>query len=221
MIDLFDYLQNNAYPGRGLLVGSRQGQPVIAYFIMGRSANSRNRVFRKEKDILFTKAYDESKVSDPSLIIYNAVRRYGDDIIVSNGNQTDTIYDFLCEGKSFEQALQTREYEPDAPNYTPRISAIIHGDSYELSILRKKEDLCERKLFSFQMENGIGHFLSTYDHDGDPLPSFSGDPLSFPITDGFLVFADKLWDSLDAQNKISLYVKMGENEILYNRNEGD
>ena len=130
MTDLFEYLKHNAYPGRGIFAGRYNGENVIAYFIMGRSANSRNRIFLKKDDILFTRAYDESKVADPSLIIYNAIRTCDDKLIVTNGNQTDTIYDFLKEGKTFEEALATREYEPDAPNFTPRISALLTDEEY-------------------------------------------------------------------------------------------
>ncbi|MBR0385613.1 MAG: inosine monophosphate cyclohydrolase, partial [Erysipelotrichaceae bacterium] len=137
MTDIFAYLRNNSYPGRGIIIGSYSNEPVIAYFIMGRSTNSRNRIFVKDNDILYTKAYDESLVSDPSLIIYNAVREYHGNTIVTNGNQTDTIYEYLAAGKTFRQALETREYEPDEPNFTPRISAVIHDDlSYDISILK-------------------------------------------------------------------------------------
>ena len=221
MIDLFEYLRNNSYPGRGILAGSFKGERVIAYFIMGRSPNSRNRVFVKDKDVLYTKAFDESKISDPSLIIYNAVRVFEDQTIVTNGDQTDTVYEYLNEGKSFADALSVREYEPDTPNYTPRISALFQKNGCLLSVLKKKEDRCERLFYSYPYEDGKGHFLSTYDHDGDPLPSFSGEPLEIGIDDEFEDFAPKLWDSLNGENKVSLYVSFGLKEKIFNRNLGD
>ena len=221
MIDIFDYLKNCDYPGRGILTGFTNQGRVIAYFIMGRSLNSANRVFRKEKDVLFTKAYDESKLADPSLIIYNAIRDFADLTIVTNGDQTDTIFSFLKEGKSFEDALQTREYEPDAPNYTPRISAIIGEEGYRMAILKRTNEECERIFYTYERENGIGHFISTYDHDGNPLPSFSKDPLEVRIDENFEAFSRHLWESLNEKNKVSLYVRMNDREIIFNRNEGD
>ena len=190
MIDLFDYLQNNDYPGRGILVGNRDKQKLIAYFIMGRSDNSRNRIFLKKEDILYTKAFDETKIKDPSLIIYNAIRDFKDQTIITNGNQTDTIYDFLRENKSFEQALETREYEPDAPNFTPRISAIMNEESYQIAILKKKDESCERLFYSYEQRMNIAHFISTYNHNDDPLPSFSKAPLEVKIEDDFDLFAE-------------------------------
>lgn len=219
-MNLFEYLRNNDYPGRGILVGSCHNKRMIAYFIMGRSENSRNRVFVKENDILYTKAYDESKVADPSLILYNAIRKIADQTIVTNGDQTDTVYDFLTKGKTFEEALETRTYEPDAPNFTPRISAIVNDEGYTLSILRKKEEDCQRDFYSYEAKEGICHFLSTYDHNGDPLPSFSGEPLTFSIEDP-KTFPKDLWESLDPENKISLYVLIDSEEFLFNKNEGD
>ena len=221
MTDIFEYLKNNAYPGRGIFIGSFDGQSVIAYFIMGRSVNSRNRVFRKDEDIIYTKAFDESKVADPSLIIYNAIRSFNDMRIVTNGNQTDTVYDFLSEGKTFEEALSTREYEPDAPNFTPRISALLTEERYTLSILKKKDDSCERLYYSYPHISGKGHFISTYDHDGDPLPSFSSEPLEFAISEPFELFAEDLWNSLNEENRISLYVGFGNEGKIFNKNEGD
>ena len=218
-MNILNYLKNNSYPGRGLLVGKHCGKTVIAYFIMGRSANSRNRVFRKERTRLYTKAFDESKVADPSLIIYNAIREYDGKIIVTNGNQTDTIYEYLSEGKGFREALSTREYEPDAPNYTPRISALVSKEGYEISILKKSGEECDREYFSYPFENNKGHFISTYSHDGNPLPSFEGSPLETDLDLPFREFADRLWKSLDPDNKISLYVRFGNKEIIYNRNE--
>ncbi len=218
-MDIFAYLKNNSYPGRGIITGTHKGKPVIAYFIMGRSANSRNRIFVKKDDILFTKAFDESKVSDPSLIIYNAIRECGESIIVTNGDQTDTVYEFLNQGKSFRDALETREYEPDRPNYTPRISALCHGDGYEMAILKRENGTCQRLHFHYEREDDIGHFISTYDHDGDPLPSFSKEPLTIDISLSFKKFADRLWRSLNHDNRVSLYVRFGDREIIYNRNE--
>lgn len=221
-MDIYNYLANNTYPGRGLLIGKYNDEMIVAYFIMGRSENSRNRVFKKKGDTIFTSAYDESKVKDPSLIIYNAVRCFEDKTIVTNGNQTDTIYDFLNEGKTFKEALETREYEPDDPNFTPRISAIVDGENYTISILKKKDDECERIFYEYKGENGKGHFISTYDNDGNPLPSFSKTPLEITITEDVNEFANKLWLSLNQENKISLYVRyINKNEyrdVLLNKN---
>lgn len=219
MMDIFAYLRNNTYPGRGIIVGRHASKRVVAYFIMGRSVNSRNRIFVKKNDILFTKAFDESRVADPSLIIYNAIREYNDEIIVTNGNQTDTIYDYVSEGRSFEEALKTREYEPDAPNYTPRISAILKEDCYQISILRKEGENCQREYSSYSYAENKGHFISTYEHDGDPLPSFEGAPREIDLDLPFSEFARKLWNSLNEDNKVSLYVRFNDKEIIYNRNE--
>ena len=218
MTDIFEYLKNNEYPGRGILVGSFNSKRVIAYFIMGRSLNSRNRVFKKDGDILFTKAFDESKAADPSLIIYNAIRSCGDISIVTNGNQTDTIFDYLKQGKTFEEALSVREYEPDQPNYTPRISAIVTDSGYQISILKKNGDSCERLYWNYEAEEGIAHFISTYDHNGDPLPSFSKEPIRTTI-DADL--SQKFWDALNKENRISLYVLIDGKETIFNQNEGD
>ena len=220
MTDIFEYLKNNDYPGRGILLGNYNSEPVLAYFIMGRSTNSRNRIFVKNNDILYTKAYDESKVADPSLIIYNAIREHEGKIIVTNGNQTDTVYDYLNEGKTFKEALDTREYEPDDPNFTPRISGVINKDgSYEISILKKEQDKCKRLYYSYDVKEGAGRFVSTYDHNGDPLPSFSKEPIEIKIEEDFDEFSRKLWDSLNEENKISLYVRFGNRDIIFNKNE--
>ena len=221
MIDIFDYLQNCDYPGRGILTGFTSEGRLIAYFIMGRSLNSANRVFRKDGDVLYTKAFDESKVADPSLIIYNAIRDFEDLTIVTNGDQTDTIFNFLKEGRSFVEALQSREYEPDAPNYTPRISAIIDEKGYRIAILKRKGEECERLFYDYERQDGTGHFISTYDHDGNPLPSFSKDPLEVKIDENFEDFSRHLWVSLNEKNKVSLYVRINDREIIFNRNEGD
>ncbi len=218
-MNIFDYLKNNSYPGRGIIVGRWDDRPVIAYFIMGRSANSRNRIFAKNDDILYTKAFDATKVVDPSLIIYNAIRKHKGKTIVSNGDQTDTIYEYLDKGSTFKEALKTRVYEPDEPNYTSRISALIKEDgSYTICILKKRGDDCERLYYDFEAENGSGHFISTYDHDGDPLPAFSSEPLKVDINMPFAQFADRLWDSLNEDNRVSLYVSFADKEKIYNRN---
>ena len=219
MFDLRSYLKNNTYPGRGILAGNAHQKVFLAYFIMGRSENSRNRIFVKENGILRTKVYDETKVKDPSLIIYNAVRTFHKDIIVTNGNQTDTIYEYLEKGKSFKDALDTREYEPDAPNYTPRISACLNAEEVHLSILRKEEDACLRLYYDYLQKENTAYFLSTYDHDGDPLPPFSKEPVPVEIREEFETLAEELWKSLNSDNKISLYVREGEKEMIFNRNE--
>ena len=218
-MNIFEYLTNNSYPGRGIIAGCYNDAPVVAYFIMGRSENSRNRIFVKENDILKTAPYDISKVADPSLIIYNAIRKINGSLIVTNGNQTDTICDYLSEGKTFCEALQTREYEPDGPNWTPRISAILTDDGYQIAILRKSGDICQRDFWNYRYQNGVAHFISTYDHDGNPLPSFSSEPLRISVDLPFAQFTEKLWDSLNHDNRISLYVRFNTEEIIYNRNE--
>ena len=222
-MDIYDYLKNNNYPGRGLIVGKYNEKMVVAYFIMGRSENSRNRIFKKDGDRVYTKAYDESKVKDPSLIIYNAFRKINDMSIVTNGNQTDTIYDFLESGRTFKEALETRDYEPDEPNYTPRISAIVYDENnYEISILKNNNGKCERLYYNFEARSNIGHFISTYDCDGNPLPAFSKEPLEIDIDCNIEEFSDKLWNSLNIDNKISLYVRYFDNkdtkDIILNKN---
>lgn len=218
MIDLLEELKNNEYPGRGIVCGRTPDgkKAVIAYFIMGRSQNSRNRVFEETKDGIRTKAFDESKMEDPSLIIYSPVRVYGDTTIVTNGDQTDTVYEGLTKGVSFSDSLKTREFEPDKPNYTPRISAAltIKGGDYSLlmSILKSDENRADSCLrFTFDYENpiaGEGRFLHTYMGDGDPLPSFSGEPkLCKVFTDDIDEFSGKVWDSLNSDNKVSLFVR--------------
>ncbi len=219
MINIFEYLADNSYPGRGIITGCYNNEKVIGYFIMGRSQNSRNRIFARKDDIIYTKAFDESKVRDPSLIIYNAIRNYDDDIIVTNGDQTDTIYQYLNEGKSFKDALDTREHEPDAPNYTSRISALLQQDSVQIAQLKEENGKCNRLYWQLPLKNNIGYFISTYLHDGDPLPAFTGTPLEFTIDEPFEQFAEKTWASLNEDNKISLYVRFGNNEIIYNKNK--
>lgn len=209
-------LEGNTYPGRGIVVGkSADGtKACVAYFIMGRSANSRNRVFTVKNDEVFTEPFDASKVEDPSLIIYAAVRQYENNLIVTNGNQTDTIYEGLAAGKSFSQALTAREFEPDAPNLTPRISGMLtfdQGDfTYEMSILKSADAEgtgCNRFTYSYVPMNGVGHFLHTYVCDGNPIPTFQGEPERVAIPDDMESFAREIWESLDENNKISLYVR--------------
>ena len=216
-LDLNEFLKSRPYPGRGILVGNAHNgtwaQSVIAYFIMGRSENSRNRVFEQTEDGIRTKAFDESKMTDPSLIIYHPVRMVGSTTIVTNGDQTDTIRDALLEGRSYVDALRTRTYEPDAPNYTPRISGVVNRDgSYCLSILKSLDGepgVCQRNFYEYSfLSYQTGHFISTYEGFGDPIPSFSGEPVRVAITAPTAKeLADQLWDSLNGDNKVSLYVR--------------
>lgn len=209
---LQELLKSNAYPGRGIVLGnSETGKYAVAiYFIMGRSVNSRNRIFVEEEDGISTKAYDESKVVDPSLIIYHPVREIEDKLIVTNGDQTDTIRDGLLNGKCFHGSLKSREFEPDAPNYTPRISGLLNFDgSYQMSILKSIDENgsdCARYTFAYPSYAGLGHFLHTYEKDGDPLPSFMGEPREVIIEDDMESFTNEVWNSLNEDNKISLYV---------------
>lgn len=214
MLQLNEELQNNAYPGRGIVIGrSRDGRKAVtAYFIMGRSSNSRNRVFVTEGEGIRTQAFDPSKLEDPSLIIYAPVRVLGKDTIVTNGDQTDTIRDYLVEGKSYFEALRTREYEPDGPNYTPRISGIVEADgAYELSILKSfdGDPSCSKRFF-FEYDKpiaGKGHFIHTYQADGNPLPSFEGEPDTVVIEGDIDSFTAMVWENLNADNKVSLYTR--------------
>ena len=217
MISLAQELQNNSYPGRGIILGrSADGKhAVAAYFIMGRSENSRNRIFVADGNGLKTQAYDESKCTDPSLIIYSPVRVLGNKTIVTNGDQTDTIYVSMDHQFTFEQALRSRQFEPDDPNFTPRISGIIRCEksdfNYALSILKSAEGnpaSCQRFTFSYQNPiAGQGHFIHTYVGDGNPLPSFTGEPKLVSIPDDIEGFTDLLWNSLNPDNKISLFVR--------------
>ncbi len=210
-------LKTNAYPGRGIIIGrSADGtHAVTAYFIMGRSENSRNRIFVEEGEGIRTEAFDPSKLTDPSLIIYAPVRVLGNQTIVTNGDQTDTIYDLMEKGQTFEQALRTREFEPDAPNYTPRISGILQIENgsydYAMSILKSDQgdpSCCNRFTFSYDSPKaGEGRFLHTYLGDGNPLPSFEGEPKRIAIAGGIDEFADLLWKSLNEDNKVSLFVR--------------
>ena len=215
MYDLFSYLSGNPYPGRGILLGcSADGRrAVIAYFIMGRSENSRNRVFEITEDGIRTKAFDESRMTDPSLIIYHPVRVVDSTTIVTNGDQTDTVADAFRSGGSWVRALRTREFEPDGPNYTPRISGMVRPDgSYRLAILKSADGdpaCCRRFFYEYDAPiAGQGHFISTYQTDGDPLPSFEGEPRTVELGDETAAaLADRLWNSLNADNKVSLFVR--------------
>lgn len=216
-ISLANELAGNSYPGRGIVIGkSADGKyAVTAYFIMGRSENSRNRVFVGDGEGIRTQAFDPSKLSDPSLIIYAPVRVLGNKTIVTNGDQTDTIYELMDKQQTFEQALRTREFEPDAPNYTPRISGIMHIDNgtynYAMSILKSNNgnpDACNRYTFAYQNPvAGEAHFIHTYMGDGNPLPSFEGEPKPVEIPDDIDDFTNLLWESLNQDNKVSLFVR--------------
>ncbi len=216
-INLYEELKQNAYPGRGIILGkSKDGKSAVAaYFIMGRSVNSRNRVFVEDGEGIRTQAHDPSKMEDPHLIIYAPVRVLGNKTIVTNGDQTDTIYDLMNQQMTFEQALRTREFEDDAPNYTPRISGIIKtsdGDfNYALSILKSADgdpSSCLRHTFTYtNARAGEGHFIHTYQGDGSPLPSFRGEPKQVEIPNDIEEFAADLWNNLNEENKVSLFVR--------------
>ncbi len=226
-------LAGKTYLGRGIVLGkSKDGKKaVFAYFISGRSANSRNRIFVEDGEGLRTEPFDASKVQDPSLIIYSPVKVVGDKIIVTNGDQTDTIEEAFKNGKCFRHALKTRCFEPDFPNFTPRISGVLRLEkkfNYSLSILKsadKKGKRCNRFFYDYEPVNGTGHFISTYQKDGNPLPSFSGEPIPVLIPNDLKEFANEIWNALDSENKISLYcrsvnLKTGEVEnVLINKYE--
>ena len=214
--DIAQLIRGNSYVGRGIVLGKTADgkKAVAAYFIMGRSANSRNRVFTEKNGEIFTEPFDVSKVEDPSLIIYAAIRSFENKLIVTNGNQTDTIYDGLVAGKTFSQALTAREFEPDAPNLTPRISGMItFGEddfTYQMSILKSADaagTACNRYTFDYPALPGLGHFIHTYVCDGNPIPTFQGEPERVAIPDDMDEFTTRLWEALDADNKISLYVR--------------
>ena len=220
LFDLNKLLSENTYPGRGIVIGkSKNGKnALIAYFIMGRSENSRNRVFEQFDGGMRTKAYDESKLSDPSLIIYNPYLQANDGNIdiITNGDQTNTIYDFINAGKTFEEALYTREFEPDAPNFTPRISGMLsynfkeNSFTYKLSILKSsngRAQACNRYFYNYVSENGIGHFIHTYKCDGNPIPSFYGEPEEVELPDTAEELAKSVWENLNEANKVSLFVR--------------
>lgn len=217
MLSIEKELQGNSYPGRGIIIGkSADGsKAVTAYFIMGRSSNSRNRIFVKEGEGIRTQAFDESKLEDPSLIIYAPVRVLGNKTIVTNGDQTDTIYEGMDRQLTFEQSLRSREFEPDGPNFTPRISGIMHIEdgkyNYAMSILKSNngnQGSCSRYTFAYENPAaGEGHFIHTYKCDGSPLPSFEGEPKLIGIPDDMDAFTDTLWNSLNEENKVSLFVR--------------
>lgn len=212
MLSIEEELKNNSYPGRGIIIGKTPDgkKAVTAYFIMGRSENSRNRIFVEDGEGIRTQAFDPSKLTDPSLIIYAPVRVLGNKTIVTNGDQTDTIAAALEAGKCFRHALKSRTFEPDAPNFTPRISGIFSRDGagYSLSILKsadEKGSACNRYTFDYEPLAGLGHFIHTYETDGDPLPTFTGEPERVFIPDDIEAFANEIWDNLDEDNRISLY----------------
>ena len=217
MLSIEQQLKGNAYPGRGIIIGKTPDgtKAVTAYFIMGRSSNSRNRVFVEDGEGIRTEAFDPSKLEDPSLIIYAPVRVLGNKTIVTNGDQTDTIYDLMDKQQTFEQALRTREFEPDAPNYTPRISGIMHIENgkynYAMSILKSNNgnpDACNRYTFAYTNPvSGEGHFIHTYMQDGNPLPSFEGEPKLVDVADDIDAYTQLLWTSLNENNKVSLFVR--------------
>ena len=209
-------LSANRYPGRGIVLGLTPDgkEAVVAYFIMGRSVNSRNRIFALEPDGIRTEAYDPSKMEDPSLIIYHPVRTMGDALVVTNGDQTDTI----CQHGDFRKGLMTREYEPDEPNWTPRISAILNADgSFEMSILKHKNGRCLREFFCYEgCDENQGYFISTYQGDGNPLPTFAGEPLEVTVPK-----PEEVWAALNGDNKVSLYTNVNGEVRLFNKNLGD
>ncbi|MCL2513634.1 MAG: IMP cyclohydrolase [Oscillospiraceae bacterium] len=214
--NIFDLLSKNSYPGRGIIVGkSYDGiYAVIAYFIMGRSENSRNRVFLTDGDGIITAPFDKSKMTEPSLVIYTPVKNIDDKIIVTNGDQTDTIYEFLQKGQGFEDALNTRTFEPDPPILTPRISALLdfeNGFSYKMGILKSCDEQgggCNRFYYNYSKAvSGTGHFIHTYMSDGNPLPTFEGEPVKISLIDDIDDYTNMLWKSLNYENKVSLFVR--------------
>lgn len=232
---LENQLTTNSYPGRGIVIGKSPdgAHAVTAYFIMGRSVNSRNRIFVEDGEGIRTKAFDPAKLSDPSLVIYAPVRVLGNKTIVTNGDQTDTIYECMDRQQTFEQALRTREFEPDGPNYTPRISGILHIENgsynYAMSILKSNNgnpDSCQRYTFAYENPAaGEGHFIHTYQGDGNPLPSFEGEPVRIGISGSIDAFTESVWNSLNEENKVSLFVRFidiatGEYETrIVNKNQ--
>ena len=235
-----DLLSNNSYPGRGIIVGkSADGtKAMIAYFIMGRSENSRNRIFERYEGGMRTKAFDESKLVDPSLIIYNPYLACGDSDIVTNGDQTDTVFNFVKDhgddGYAFEKSLHTREFEPDSPNFTPRISAMLNyafaqkAFTYKLSILKSSDgnsEVCDRYFYSYSPIDGLGHFIHTYESDGNPIPSFYGEPERVIMPNTAQELAEIVWNNLNQDNKVSLFVRVvpldggKAEEIIINKNK--
>lgn len=206
-------LKENSYPGRGIVIGRSEDEKsmVVVYFIMGRSENSRNRVFVTDGDGIRTQAFNPAKLTDPSLIIYHPVRVLDGTTIVTNGDQTDTVYDFLCQGKTFSDALRTRTFEPDAPNFTPRISGLVQNSGYRLSILKSADgDASFTRRFFYEYDGtaaGTGHFIHTYRCDGSPIPSFSGEPEEVSLKGGIDTLSNSVWESLNPENKVSLFVR--------------
>lgn len=228
-----ELIKDNEYVGRGIVIGKTADgkKAATAYFIMGRSENSRNRIFKEEGEDITIYPFDESKVEDPSLIIYHPIRKTENKLIVTNGDQTDTIYDFVTAGKSFKEALETRQFEPDAPNFTPRISGMITFDAndfvYSMSILKSMDaegSECARYTFDYKPLKGLGHFIHTYECNGNPIPTFQGEPERVEIPDDIDEFAENLWNNLNEDNKISLYVRYIDlndgsvQSVMYNKN---
>ena len=230
-LDLAALLAGNPYPGRGIVIGKTPdgAKSVVAYFIMGRSENSRNRVFIPEADGIRTEAHDPAKLADPSLIIYHPVRQVGRGLIVTNGDQTDTVREFLEKGLSFEASLRTREFEPDGPNWTPRISGLLSPDgSYKMSILKSADaegSACARYFYEYPGLAGVGHFIHTYVTDGNPIPTFQGEPERIAIVGDMEEFVQMIWNNLNEDNKISLYVRFTDletgayEETIINKNQ--
>ena len=211
-----ELIRDNSYVGRGIVIGkSKDGKKAaVAYFIMGRSENSRNRVFVEKGDGIATEAFDPAKLSDPSLVIYSPIKKINNHLIVTNGDQTDTIFEYMSYGRSFEEALESREFEPDAPNFTPRISGLLtfanNNFTYKMSILKSADpegSACNRFNFSYNSLNGLGHFLHTYNCDGNPIPTFTGEPERVEIPNNIDTFIYTIWDNLNEENKISIYAK--------------
>lgn len=228
-----ELIKDNEYVGRGIVIGKTSDgtKAAVAYFIMGRSENSRNRIFKEEDEDITIYPFDESKVEDPSLIIYHPIRVIDNKLIVTNGDQTDTIYDYVKEGKTFKEALETRQFEPDAPNYTPRISGMLTFDGgdfkYSMSILKSMDadgTECARYTFDYKPMKGLGHFIHTYECNGNPIPTFQGEPERVEIPNDIDEFAENLWNNLNNDNKISLYVRyidLGDGavqSVMYNKN---
>lgn len=211
-----ELIKDNSYVGRGIIAGKTKSgdKAAVAYFIMGRSENSRNRIFVENGEEVIIHPFDASKVEDPSLIIYSPIRAFENNLIATNGDQTDTIYDFIKDGKTFSEALETREFEPDEPNFTPRISAMLtfdEGDfTYQMSILKSANPegtACNRYTYSYPSLPGLGHFIHTYQHDGSPIPTFCGEPERVIIPDDIDEFTNEIWENLNDANKISVYVR--------------
>lgn len=212
-VDLCELLGRNPYPGRGVLLGTGPAEERVAlYFIMGRSENSRNRVFLREEDAFQIAPFDPAKVADPSLILYRPMRTHQGTVVLTNGDQTDTVLEHLCAGGTFEGALRTRRFEPDAPHYTPRISGKQQLDSghYTLSILKSMGDgvACQRHFFEYEPQRGVAHFIHTYAGDGNPLPSFQGEPVAISLPDDLDAYARQVWQSLNAQNRVALFCRV-------------